>query len=105
MSADSSQHPLVGKSGTGSLTNIQQPSYEYYMVQIPSNFLMTGNRVQGNEIAAYVQEWANKLSASGWEFYRIDTMSMTVNPGCLGSLFGGQQSYTQYSVMTYRRLK
>jgi Mg-chelatase subunit ChlD len=105
MSTDSSQYPLTGQSGTGSLTKAQQQLYEYYMVQIPSNFMANANQVQGNEIAAYVQEWANKLSASGWEFYRIDTMSMTVNPGCLDSLFGARQSYIQYSVMTFRRLR
>lgn len=77
--------------------------YEYYMVQIPSNFSAREGQVQGQEIAAYVQEWANKLAAQGWEFYRIDTMGMTVAPGCLTVLLGGGQSYMQYSIMTFRR--
>ena len=79
--------------------------YEYYMVQIPSNFAAQQNTTSGHEIASYVQDWANRLSAEGWEFYRIDTMGMTEVPGCLAGLFGGQASHTQYSIMTFRRLK
>jgi len=75
------------------------------MVQIPSNFAAQQNTTTGNEIAAYVQDWANRLSGEGWEFYRIDTMGMTEVPGCLGGLFGGQSTHTQYSIMTFRRLK
>ncbi|HEV7889630.1 MAG TPA: hypothetical protein VGP08_03275 [Pyrinomonadaceae bacterium] len=81
------------------------PAYEYYMVQIPSNFAAQQNTTQGHEIAAYVQDWANRLAEQGWEFYRIDTMGMTEVPGCLGGLFGGQNTHTQYSIMTFRRLK
>ena|ERR1044072_4385615 len=102
--SDPSQQPLASLSGTGSLSRGQQP-YEYQMVQIPSNFSMSANQMQGNEIASYVQEWANRLAASGWEFYRIDTMGVTASPGCLAGLFGAQQTYTQYSIMTFRRLR
>jgi hypothetical protein len=79
--------------------------YEYYMVQLPSNFAARQNTTAGNEIAGYVQDWANRLSADGWEFYRIDTMGMTETPGCLGGLFGGQATHTQYSIMTFRRVR
>ncbi len=79
--------------------------YEYYMLQIPSNFAARQNTTAGNEIAAYVQDWANRLSSDGWEFYRIDTMGMTEMPGCLGGLFGGQATHTQYSIMTFRRVR
>jgi hypothetical protein len=84
---------------------VAQPTYEYYMVQVPSNFAAQQGQTSGNEIASYVQEWANKLAAQGWEFYRIDSMSMTETPGCLGGLLGGGNSYTQYSIMTFRRQK
>jgi hypothetical protein len=79
----------------------QQPPYEYYMVQIPSTFAGRQGQTTGTEIASYVQEWANKLAAQGWEFYRIDSMGMTEMPGCLS--FGSGSTYTQYSIMTFRR--
>lgn len=84
---------------------LRNPLYEYYMVQIPSNFAAQQNQTSGHEIAAYVQEWANRLASEGWEFYRIDTMGMTEVPGCLGGLFGGQATHTQYSIMTFRRMR
>lgn len=82
---------------------VAQPNYEYYMVQIPSNFAAKQGQTVGTEIANYVQEWANKLATQGWEFYRIDSMGMTEVPGCLAGLFGGQANHTQYSIMTFRR--
>lgn len=30
---------------------------------------------------------------------------MTEVPGCLGGLFGGQSTHTQYSIMTFRRVR
>lgn len=79
--------------------------YEYYMLQVPSNFAAQQNTTTGHEIATYVQEWANRLASEGWEFYRIDSMGMMETPGCLSGLFGGQASYTQYSIMTFRRVR
>lgn len=83
----------------------QSVQYEYYMVQIPSNFAAQQNKTSGHEIASYVQDWAHRLASEGWEFYRIDTMGMTEVPGCLGGLFGGQSTHTQYSIMTFRRVR
>lgn len=37
--------------------------YEYYMVQIPSNFAAQQNKTSGHEIASYVQDWANRLAS------------------------------------------
>jgi hypothetical protein len=81
-----------------------QPRYEYHMIQAPSNFAFNAKEVQGGEIANYVQEWANRMASDGWEFYRIDNMSMTVAPGCLSALFGAKHEYVQYSILTFRRL-
>jgi hypothetical protein len=84
---------------------MEKPQYEYYMVQLPSNFTTVQGQTQGQEIAEYVQTWANRLAEQGWQFYRIDTMGETAMPGCLAALFGGGPQYTQYSIMTFRRLR
>lgn len=42
--------------------------YEYYMVQLPSNYAAQQGKVQRQEIAGHVQQWANHLAAQGWEF-------------------------------------
>jgi hypothetical protein len=92
---------------TGNLTHqtIQPPQdrYDYYMIQLPSNIALDARRVQGNELAMFVQDWANRLSNEGWEFYRIDNMNVIEQPGCLSSLFGASQQFIPYSIMTFRR--
>jgi hypothetical protein len=37
----------------------------------------------GNEAAYYLQTIANEYAAQGWEFYRVDTIGVVVEPGCL----------------------
>jgi hypothetical protein len=84
----------------------RQSLYDYYMVQLPSVFpVERGTVVTGTEIPNYVQMCANEFSAAGWEFYRIDTMSLLTNPGCLASLFGASGQFSQYSIITFRRLR
>ena len=93
-------------SGPLDQTTTRQPLYDYYMVQLPSVFPVENDTVvTGTEIANYIQSCANEFAAAGWEFYRIDTMSMMVNPGCLGGLLGSPAQHMQYSIITFRRLR
>jgi hypothetical protein len=84
---------------------VSQGRYDYYMLQLPSNILVSGKRIEGHELATFLQEKANELSKQGWEFYRIDQLNAVANPGCLGSLFGGGQQFVPYSIMTFRRFR
>ena len=75
--------------------------FEYKMIQLPQTFLL--KKDTGNEIAVHleklIQEWAGK----GWEFYRIDSVGVAVQPGCLGALTGVKQSMTYYNIVAFRR--
>lgn len=77
--------------------------YEYRMVQIPPAISVDARSARGNEAAFYLQSLANKQAEQGWEFYRVDTVGVVTNPGCLGSLFGQKQSVIDYYVVTFRR--
>lgn len=77
--------------------------YHYYMIQIPPNITVKAKEMQGNEAAHYLQTIANEHSEQGWEFYRVDTVGVLAQPGCLGSLFGASQAVVQYYVVTFRR--
>ena len=37
------------------------------------------------------------------EFYRVDTVGVLTQPGCLAALFGASQSVIQYYVVTFRK--
>ena len=67
---------------------------EYKMVQLPPNIRLQTSTQRGNEAAEYLQTVANKHAADGWEFFRIDTIGVTVPPGCLMGLLG-QSSTTR----------
>lgn len=77
--------------------------YEYQMVQMPPNIVIKEKGQQGNEAAYYLQSMANQHAAQGWEFYRVDTVGIVTQPGCLASLFGARQQLIEYFVVTFRR--
>lgn len=76
--------------------------YVYKMVQIPPSIKLQGEQ-QGNEAADYLQSVVNRYAKEGWEFYRVDSIGVQVNPGCLAALLGHQTSYKNYFVVTFRR--
>lgn len=79
--------------------------YEYKMVQIPPAISVNAREARGQEAAYYLQGVVNEHAAQGWEFYRVDTIGVVTNPGCLGSLLGQKQSVIDYFVVTFRKSK
>lgn len=79
--------------------------YEYMMVQMPPNITVKEKTQQGTEAAVYLQSLANQHAAQGWEFYRVDTVGIVTQPGCLAGLFGAKQQLIEYFVMTFRRTR
>jgi hypothetical protein len=78
-------------------------SMVYKMVQIPPNISVSDRDQHGNAAAAYLEGVVNQLAAQGWEFLRIDTIGVHVQPGCLLSLLGQKTSVTSYYVVTFRK--
>lgn len=80
---------------------VRNDMYDYRMVQVPPNISV--RKSTGNDAAMYLQTIASEQAAQGWEFYRVDTIGVAVDPGCLGMLLGQRQALTQYYVVTFRR--
>ncbi|MDT4966579.1 MAG: hypothetical protein QOJ64_1316 [Acidobacteriota bacterium] len=77
--------------------------YEYKMIQIPPTITVKAKEYRGNEAAFYLESITNEQASQGWEFYRVDTVGVLTEPGCLGALFGGKQAAIEYYVVTFRR--
>lgn len=77
--------------------------FEYKMVQLPPNVVVKEKGQQGNEAAHYLQSLANGQAAQAWEFYRVDTVGIVTQPGCLGAFLGAKQQLVEYFVVTFRR--
>ena len=78
--------------------------YKYKMLQIPPNVVVQRGNYTGEEAAKYLQNITNEQAQLGWEFYRVDTFTVHVQPGCLGLLFGQRQTTFDNYVVTFRRL-
>jgi len=78
--------------------------YEYKMVQVPPTIEVKAKEEKGNEAAIYLESLANKYSEQGWEFWRVDSVGISTQPGCLGGLTGSKAQLIQYFVVTFKRL-
>ena len=79
--------------------------YDYKMIQIPPNISVQVKAHKGNEAAAYLQSIVNEQAQHGWEFQRIDSFGVNVQPGCFDALFGKKAEISTYHVITFRRKK
>ena len=77
--------------------------YQYRMVQVPPNIAVQAKQHVGNEAAAYLEGLVNAHAQEGWEFFRVDEIGVKVTPGCLASLFGQKEAFSNYYVITFRR--
>lgn len=75
-----------------------QEAYHYTTSQLP-----TVTVKEGNEAAVYLKKLINGMAERGWEFYRVDPMSVEIEPGCLGTLLGQSSSYTSVHVAVFRK--
>ena len=78
--------------------------YEYKMVQIPRDLAVKVGQAEG-AAAKYLQDAINANTGDGWEFYRIDNLTITEKPGCLGGLSGQKEAYHSVGVICFRRAK
>lgn len=78
-------------------------TYTYKMVQIPPNIEVQAKKHRGSEAAHYLESVVNKHAEDGWEFQRIDSIGVKTTAGCLASLFGHKETFSNYHVITFRR--
>jgi hypothetical protein len=79
--------------------------YEYKMIQIPPNIAVQMKTHKGNEAAVYLENAVNKYAEQGWEFYRVDSLGVHLQPGCFGFLTGKREEDNIYYVITFRKEK
>lgn len=79
--------------------------YEYKMVQIPRNTEVQAKAHKGNEAATYLEKIVNEHASEGWEFQRIDSIGVQVQPGGMAYLFGQEAETSSYYVITFRKEK
>jgi len=53
--------------------------------------------------SAYIQDIVNRFAEDGWEFYRIDSVGVSLQPGCLGGLSGQKAQNSIYYVISFRK--
>ena len=78
-------------------------SYKYKMVQAPKNLHLKNVPSSSGVAEGYLQAVVDQYATDGWEFYRVDDMTVATSPGCLGALTGQKETYTVYNVITFRR--
>lgn len=76
--------------------------FKYKMVQVPPNISIEMKKHKGNEAAAYLESVVNEYASQGWEFYRVDSFGVELQPGCFGAAGGQKSESNLYYVITFR---
>lgn len=77
--------------------------YQYKMSQIPVNFALQDANCESPLPATRLEKLVNDYAKQGWEFYRIDTINVSVKRGCLGSLLRRPAETAPYCLVTFRK--
>ncbi|MEZ8745945.1 hypothetical protein AB4516_15780 [Vibrio sp. 10N.222.54.F12] len=77
--------------------------YEYKMVQIPPNIAVDMKDSQGDDAARYLENVVNQYAREGWEFHRVDTIGVQIQPGCMDALKGRKMENASYYVISFRK--
>lgn len=79
--------------------------YEYKIVQVPRDLVASVGSVQKGVAEEFMQRTIDTFATKGWEFYRVDSLTVTEKPGCLASLVGQKAEIHSLNVICFRREK
>lgn len=73
-----------------SITPLMQGRCDVRLQDGPStpNIEVQASKHRGNEAAVYLERVVNEYASEGWEFYRIDSIGVSVKAGCFDALSG-----------------
>ena len=77
--------------------------YRYKMIQVPPTVAVKSRGERGSEAAAYLAKVVNEQAKLGWDFFRVDSLGVQTQAGCLGAFAGAQASTSIYYVITFRQ--
>ena len=78
------------------------PQYQYKTVAFVGA-TQQKDKSPGATLAKQLNELINKNAVGGWEFYRVDHVSIVIKNGCLAALAGNPFSTRSYDVVIFRR--
>ena len=77
-------------------------TYDYLTVPF-SGTTKEKDKNPGQTLASQLQSLIESHISKGWEFYRVDQLTILIKNGCLATLSGNPFSTNIYDVVTFRR--
>lgn len=79
------------------------PNYEYKCVSVPT--IVNTKAGAHNEAVSVYEQAINNAATNGWELDKIDTVSSSQPPGCMGVLTGQKETIVSFKLLVFRREK
>ena len=77
--------------------------YEYHIIPIHQDYRGRNIKKMSISISEQVSETLNNHGGRGWDFYRMDQVTVYKPPGCIGWLFGWAGETTFFNLIIFRR--
>jgi hypothetical protein len=75
--------------------------YKYKFISVPKNFVSNINSGY-QKVEDFMQKTVDDMVKQGWEFYRIDSVTVTEQPGCLQGLLGAKETFHDVNIICFR---
>lgn len=76
--------------------------YEYKCVSAPKEIEITSEKDAKQAVGNFAA-LINREATAGWEFYSMEELRTSVNPGCLSALFGAKKEITVHNMLIFRK--
>jgi hypothetical protein len=74
-----------------------------YMVVPLTPGVKEGDKDKGTKVAQQVQALINDMSRKSWEFHRVETVYVSIAPGCLAAFSGTKASYVPVNQVIFKK--
>lgn len=82
---------------------MQEPAGFIYRVVPLTPGVKEGDKNKSLRVAEQVQALINDQSREGWSFYRVETVYVSIAPGCMSSFGGAKSVYMPINQVVFRK--
>ncbi len=80
------------------------PSADFIYKVVPlTPGVKEGDKNKANKVAEQVQGLVNDQSRDGWEFHRVETVYVSIAPGCLSAFGGAKAVYIPVNQVIFKK--
>lgn len=76
--------------------------YTYKTVPAPTNLVVNSDKEREGAVSQF-SSLINAECVDGWEFYSMESITVSQKPGCLAAMVGGKETHAYFNMLVFRK--